>query len=177
MNAPQIPKPETLATLRVLDEIQENPSITQREISRRVGISLGMTNLLLQKMARRAWIKITTIPGRRVLYALTPKGFGEKVRKTKDFVRLSLRYYQEMQKTLAEKIREAGIPHPHVAAFQPGELEPVLSEAAHAAGGSYVGPLENGAVSRVNVVVAFEPPEAGLRRHWEGRGITVIDIS
>lgn len=163
-------KQEDLASLRVLEEIEKDPGISQRELSRRVGVSLGLTNLLIGRMARKAWIKIKSVPGRRLLYALTPRGLAEKFRKTRDFLRLSLRYYGNLKQTIVARIRETKIERPGVAVHGAGDLAELVQEAVREAGGHSV-------EQRPQVVVVLEKPPRDLKDEWQRRGIAIVDLT
>ena len=65
-----MPKPE----LDTLLEIKKNPSTTQRSLSRKLNISLGLTNSILKNLISRGWIKAKKDTGRKLLYIITPKG-------------------------------------------------------------------------------------------------------
>jgi DNA-binding MarR family transcriptional regulator len=54
----------------------------QRELSRHMNLSLGMTNMLLRRMVTKGYIRIKQLDRRKVEYFLTPKGFAEKMRKS-----------------------------------------------------------------------------------------------
>src|SRR3972149_11780655 len=94
-------------TLEVLEEISNDHAVTQRSLSARLGISLGMANLYLKRLAHKGYIKITTVPGRRLLrYMLTPKGFAEKARLTYQFAEYSLRFLRGARATLRERFEQ-----------------------------------------------------------------------
>ncbi len=175
MNIAEIPRQEDLASLRVLDEIERNPRISQRELSLRVGVSLGLTNLLVRKMARKAWIKIRTVPGRRLLYALTPRGLAEKFRKTRDFLQLSLHYYSHMKESILLHLRNTGKTNPRVAVVGGGELSRIVAEAVLEAGGHFEGPLDG--LPLPDILVVLEKSSRAQKEQWEGEGTTIIDLS
>ena len=80
-------------TLEVLEEISIDQRVTQRTLSQRLGMSLGMANLYMKRLAKKGYIKITTVPGKRLLrYMLTPQGLSEKTRLTYEFAEYSLRF-------------------------------------------------------------------------------------
>ena len=54
----------------------------QRDLSRRLDLSLGMTNMLVRRMVSKGFIRISQLNKRKVKYILTPKGFAEKMRKS-----------------------------------------------------------------------------------------------
>lgn len=86
----------------VLQAIEENPNVTQRELSTKAQISLGSVNLLINKMVREGFVKINQIPMNRVAYMLTPQGIVEKINKTSNYIRQHYNYINETK----EKIRE-----------------------------------------------------------------------
>src|SRR3989338_6062612 len=54
----------------------------QRDLSQRLELSLGMTNMLIRRLISKGYIRIRQLNPRKVEYILTPKGFGEKLRKS-----------------------------------------------------------------------------------------------
>ena len=51
--------PQEMRELNLLQELEKNPIISQRELSNKFGIALGLTNACLKRMVRRGWIRIT----------------------------------------------------------------------------------------------------------------------
>jgi DNA-binding MarR family transcriptional regulator len=90
--------------LRLLSEVNRRPQASQRELARRVGVALGMTNLLLHNLAEKGYVRITRAGWRRWLYALTPDGFLRKVQLTLSYVHRFLDHYQKVRQTLREEL-------------------------------------------------------------------------
>lgn len=87
-------------------------SLTQREIARRSGLSLGMTNALLKRLADRGWVKLTRISTRTIRYALTPEGLSEIARRTAGYFRRSAKnaeVYRERLESFVLGERHKGI--------------------------------------------------------------------
>lgn len=61
--------------------------LTQRELAQKSGLSLGMTNALLKKLADRGWLSLTRLSAKSLHYALTPEGIGEVSRRTVGYFR------------------------------------------------------------------------------------------
>lgn len=78
--------------LSILEIIENNASVTQREISKKSGLSLGMVNLLLKKFVKKGLVKLERLDGKSFRYILTPEGFKEKSKKTIDYIK---RYYNK----------------------------------------------------------------------------------
>lgn len=94
----------------ILTEIEKNSNITQRELSKKVDLSLGSINLLLNKLAKEGLIKIKQIPMNRVAYMLTPNGMAEKIKKTRNYIRYHYNYINDtkiaMQRELNNLVSE-----------------------------------------------------------------------
>lgn len=90
--------------LLLLSEVERNANLTQRSLSIRLGVALGLTNLYLKRLARKGYIKITTIPRNRIRYLLTPQGLAEKTRLTYQYMDYSLSYYRDIRTRLKEML-------------------------------------------------------------------------
>jgi len=95
---------EPLRDLQFLKELEQNPNVSQRELSHKLDIALGVTNACLKKMVRRGWIKIKKIPPRRIGYYLTPHGFAEKSKLTYRFLSNTIHQYTATKKDITEKL-------------------------------------------------------------------------
>jgi len=79
--------------LDTLLEIKKNPSTTQRSLSRKLNISLGLTNSILQNLIHRGWIKVQKMTGRKILYLITPEGMANVSRLMYSRFQETLHYY------------------------------------------------------------------------------------
>jgi DNA-binding MarR family transcriptional regulator len=87
-------------TLRILDEISQEASITQRTISGNLNIALGLVNVYIKRLAKKGYIKIKKGPMNRVKYALTPKGFSHRVDLTYHFMKSSINYFRDARQRI-----------------------------------------------------------------------------
>lgn len=109
--------------LLLLSELDRNGGATQRGLASKLGVALGLTNLYLKRLARKGYIKITTIPRNRIRYLLTPQGFAEKSRLTYQYMQYSLSYYRDMRGRLKDMLSSLeGIHGQRVAICGTGEL-------------------------------------------------------
>jgi DNA-binding MarR family transcriptional regulator len=97
---------EELRNLRFLEELHRNPIVSQRELSRKFGVALGLTNACLQRMVERGWIRVRALNGRRVGYYLTPNGSAERTRLTITQVSSNVQQYSELKKIILKKFLE-----------------------------------------------------------------------
>ena len=96
-NVPSIAS-EHYRNLRILDELSNNELLTQRDISNRLGIALGLTNSYIKNLMAKGFITVKSIPPKRYAYFLTPKGFAEKTRLTYDLLHDYTRIYREARR-------------------------------------------------------------------------------
>jgi predicted transcriptional regulator len=68
---------EQAILLGLLDAV-ERGDVTQRSLSRELGIAVGLVNTYVKRCINKGLIKVQQIPSRRYAYYLTPKGFLEK---------------------------------------------------------------------------------------------------
>ena len=94
---------------RVLRTLQSDPFVTQRELSERLGVSLGATNFILRALLEKGAIKIRNFRGnsRKLSYAyiLTPSGLAEKASLTARFLARKRKEY-EMLKAEIESVSQ-----------------------------------------------------------------------
>jgi hypothetical protein len=117
-----------LHTRRLLAEVEAGNGSSQRSLSRRLGIALGLTNLLLRRVVHKGWVKATNIKPNRVRYLITPAGIVEKARISREYLASSVKLYTEARDRIhhtlsavsAEWPRESG--DKHIVFFGGGEV-------------------------------------------------------
>ena len=75
----------------ILEELEKNSNITQRDLSEKTGLSLGMVNILLKKFIKKGFVKLERLNSKSFRYILTPEGFKEKSKKTIEYMKI---YYR-----------------------------------------------------------------------------------
>ena len=91
--------------LRLLEEIEQDPELSQRQLSRRMGVALGVGNLLLKNLAKKGYIKVTHLSWKRWIYVITPKGMTRKVNLTLSYIESFLGHYRRVKKILKENFK------------------------------------------------------------------------
>lgn len=89
---------------QLLASIETGRPVSQRALSRELGIALGLTNLLLRKMAEKGWIKLLRVPPNRFLYYITPDGIAEKTRKSQAYFSRNIQFYRETRDRISESM-------------------------------------------------------------------------
>jgi EPS-associated MarR family transcriptional regulator len=93
---------------RLLKLLEPNPELSQREVARELGISLGKANYCLKALVDRGWIKVTNFKNSRnkmaYMYLLTPSGIEAKARIAARFLQMKMREHQALEREI-EQIR------------------------------------------------------------------------
>ena len=95
-----------LRDLKILDEIDNGKKVTQRGLSEKLGIALGLTNACLKRLARKGHIKITNIKKNRIKYLITPKGIAEKTRLTLSYLQYTLDFYRDTRSKIKSGFKD-----------------------------------------------------------------------
>lgn len=91
---------------KILKELQQDPDISQRELARRLGISLGKANFCLKALIEKGLVKADNFKNSTnkvgYLYLLTSKGIEAKGLLTKAFLQRKLVEYEELEKEIEQ---------------------------------------------------------------------------
>ena len=91
---------------RLLKILSRESRLTQREMARRMGISLGKINYCVSELAKKGMIKIVRFKCARkkipYTYVLTPTGLEEKGRLTVNFLKRKLSEYEEIKRQIRD---------------------------------------------------------------------------
>lgn len=90
--------------LEILRSVDSTDKITQRELAKRTGLSLGAVNVLIKRLMHKGLLKIEHINTRTIRYILTPKGLLEKARLTYDYIVFSYKYISVIENRIIQKI-------------------------------------------------------------------------
>ncbi len=97
--------------LKVLRLLNDKPEMTQRELSSRLGLSLGKTNFLMRAVVKRGLVKVQNFKNSHnknaYLYYLTPSGMEEKARTTYFFLKRKMREYEQLEEEIRQLRKEA----------------------------------------------------------------------
>jgi len=95
-------------SFEVLDTLDRQPIINQRQIAQHAGISLGQVNYIIKSFLDKGLVKVGNFrkSPRKIGYAylLTPKGIQTKSRLAVRFITSRLEEYDSLRNRLAEKL-------------------------------------------------------------------------
>ena len=90
--------------LNLLIKINKQPNLTQRELAKNLGVSLGKLNYLLNALIDKGFIKIRNFKKNPkkidYFYLLTPHGISEKTKLTINFMKRKMSEYDQLKNEL-----------------------------------------------------------------------------
>jgi len=96
---------DTTRALEAMRLLAARPELSQRELSRALGLSLGKTHYILHALLDKGLVKIQNFRrnDRKLAYAylLTPAGLREKLKLTRAFLARKEREFLSLQETIA----------------------------------------------------------------------------
>ena len=90
--------------LRLLEEMDSSPDMSQRQLARRLGVALGVANVLVHQGAKKGYIRVTQLGWKRWAYFVTPKGMKRKLQLTVSYVDRFFQHYRRVRGLLREDI-------------------------------------------------------------------------
>jgi len=89
---------------KILQKLEEDPRISQRDLARELGISLGKANYCLRALIQTGLIKANNFKNNRhksaYMYYLTSKGMAEKARATVRFLDRKVAEYEALRREI-----------------------------------------------------------------------------
>ncbi len=132
---PFLKETEAWHNLKALEEIEKNPQISQRELSSRLGVALGITNSLLKVLARKGLLKIRGENNRSLTYHLTHAGVLAKSALAVRWTLNTVDFYRQARYDVAQKMTAiAAAGHKTVVLYGVGELAEIAVIVAGEAG-------------------------------------------
>jgi len=103
--------------LKVLQLIQSQPDLTQRDMAQQVGVSLGQVNYVMQALREKGLVKLENFsknPNKlQYAYLLTPQGMLEKAQLTVYFLQRKRAEFEALKQEIADLEKQV----PKVGAF------------------------------------------------------------
>lgn len=97
--------------LKIINSLTRNEDASQRDISNDIGASLGLTNILINRLVKKGYLKARKLNARKIKYIITPRGLKEKTRKTYNFMKRSFSVIKKIEIIISDfavKMRDDG---------------------------------------------------------------------
>ncbi len=96
----------------LLNEIGQDPMVTQANLSKRLGIAVGSVNWYIKRLIHRGWVKVSHLDRTRLKYDLTKDGMAVFTQRALLYARDSLKVYNNFRKkakALVAELKQKGI--------------------------------------------------------------------
>jgi EPS-associated MarR family transcriptional regulator len=99
--------------LKVLRMLNERPELSQRNIAKELGVSLGGINYCFKALVEKGWIKLENFSASKhklgYIYVLTPSGVKSKSILTVNFLKKKLLEYEQLSDEINVLKAEAAV--------------------------------------------------------------------
>jgi DNA-binding MarR family transcriptional regulator len=95
----------------LLNEIGQDPMVTQASLANRLGIAVGSVNWYVKRLIHRGWVKVSHLDRTRLKYDLTPEGMSVFTQRALSYAHDSLKVYGNLRKkarALVAELQEKG---------------------------------------------------------------------
>jgi DNA-binding MarR family transcriptional regulator len=92
--------------LELLEALSDGREVKQADLAADLGVAVGTVNWLIKRLANKGWIKVRRVGRWRWRYVLTPRGFAEKARLTRQYLSASMSLYRQTRETVRDLLSE-----------------------------------------------------------------------
>ena len=97
--------------LTLLEQIEQDPDITQASLATQLGVAVGTVNWHLKRFVEKGLVKVERAQRRKLRYIITPEGIALRARLTVDFIEQSFNLYRRVRERAQgniQKLQDAG---------------------------------------------------------------------
>lgn len=102
---------------KTLRELAKDGTLSQRDLSRKMGLSLGRVNYLVNALLKKGYIKANRFKNSRnkmaYMYVLTPKGISIRLTHTYTFLQKKLDEFEQLRQEIEALRKENSDVHTH----------------------------------------------------------------
>jgi DNA-binding MarR family transcriptional regulator len=107
MNIPS----ESARELALLENIENNPDVTQASLATQLGVAVGTVNWHLKRLIDKGYVKIKRAERKKLRYIITPEGIALRAHLTVDYIEQQFLLYRNTRqrvRTQLQQIKAAG---------------------------------------------------------------------
>lgn len=94
--------PEATREMILLEQIENDPNITQASLATKLGVAVGTVNWHIKRMIAKGYVKVKRAERRKLRYIITPEGITFRARLTVDYIEQSFLLYRNIRKRVRE---------------------------------------------------------------------------
>jgi len=89
-----------------LEQIENDPNITQASLATHLGVAVGTVNWHLKRMIAKGYVKVKRAERRKLRYIITPEGISFRAHLTIDYIEQSFLLYRNIRHRVRELLTE-----------------------------------------------------------------------
>jgi EPS-associated MarR family transcriptional regulator len=101
------------AQFKTLRELSTEGTVSQRDLSKKVGLSLGSVNYIMKELIKRGYVKAQRFKNSHnkaaYIYVLTPEGINARIKQTQYFLQVKTQEYENLKREIDELEKESVI--------------------------------------------------------------------
>jgi DNA-binding MarR family transcriptional regulator len=104
-------QPDFDRELKLLEEIEADPDITQASLAAQLGVAVGTVNWHIKRFIAKGYVKVKRAQRKKLRYIITPEGIAFRARLTINYIDTSMRLYRRIRQRTHElllKVQKAG---------------------------------------------------------------------
>lgn len=101
-----VPSPDSEYDHQILQAIASGQRITQRALSRNLGVALGLTNLLIRRLVAKGYVRMAGMGTRHVRYLMTTAGRDALTRATRLSLANTVHLYTETREQIRRMLED-----------------------------------------------------------------------
>ena len=94
--------PEATREMILLEQIENDPNITQASLATQLGVAVGTVNWHIKRMIAKGYVKVKRAERRKLRYIITPEGITFRAHLTVDYIEQSFLLYRNIRKRVRE---------------------------------------------------------------------------
>ena len=106
--------PESSREMILLEQIENDPNVTQASLATHLGVAVGTVNWHIKRMIAKGYVKVKRAERRKLRYIITPEGITFRAHLTIDYIEQSFLLYRNIRKRVRDllaEVRRAGFDH------------------------------------------------------------------
>ena len=103
--------PESTRDLKLLEQIESDPDVTQASLAAQLGVAVGTVNWHIKRLISKGYVKVKRAERRKLRYIITPEGIAHRALLTVDYIDQSFQLYRRTRHrvgNLLGEVRHAG---------------------------------------------------------------------
>ncbi len=107
MNTDLDQSPDSSRDLKLLEQIERDPDVTQASLADQLGVAVGTVNWHIKRLIAKGYVKVKRAQRRKLRYIITPEGISHRARLTVDYIDQQFKLYRRTRGRVRELLTEA----------------------------------------------------------------------